>query len=189
MKKKTIAAFGFFAVSVALVLIYTSAPANAQLLDQNFSINTLASHLKNPQDVALYMWRHFNYEGDQRQFGQEDYWQSAAEIFQTKKGDCEDFAIFAKQILEINGYRAFILNLHGTKDHSICIFKQGGKYGAVDGGQFIAADFENLQSLISYIDRFWTKAAIVEADSWHAGRVLANIFNPKKPSKKFFLFG
>ena len=189
MKKKTIAAFGFFAVSVLLVLIYTSAPANAQLLDQNFSINTLASYLKNPQDVALYMWRHFDYEGDRRQFGQEDYWQTAAETAQNKKGDCEDFAIFAKQILELNGYRSFILNLYGTKDHSICIFKQHGKYGAVDGGKFVPANFNDLRSLISYMDRFWTKASIVEVNGCHTGRVLADISNSQKTSKRFFLFG
>lgn len=189
MKKKTIAAFGLFAASVALILIFTSAPANAQLLDQNFSVNTLASYLKTPQDVALYMWRHFDYEGDRRQFGKDDYWQSPQEILANKKGDCEDFAVFAKQILELNGYSAHVLNLYGTKDHSICIFKKGGKYGAVDGGKFVAADFKDLQSLITYMDRFWTKASIVEVNGCHTGRVLANITNSNKQSRKFFLFG
>ncbi len=188
MKKKTIAAFGFFAVSVALLLIYTSAPANAQLLDQNFSVNTLASYLRNPQDVALYMWRHFDFVRDQQQFGREDYWQSAAEILQTKKGDCEDFAIFAQEILKQNGVSAFILNLYGAKPHSICIFKSKGLYGAVDGGNYVSAQFKDLTSLLNYLDPFWKKANITEMDQSHRGRILSEITNSKKTHRKFLFW-
>lgn len=188
MKKKTIAAFGFFAVSVVMIFFHASDTANARLLDQSYSVNTLASYLRSPQDVALYMWRYFDYEGDRRQFGKEDYWQSPAEIVKNKKGDCEDFALFAKQILDLNGYSAYVLNLYGTKDHAICIFRQNGKYGAVDGGKFVAADFDDLRDLLSYMDPFWSKASIVEVTERHGGKELASIRNIHKP-KKFFLFG
>lgn len=188
MKKKTIAAFGFFAVSIVLIFLYTSAPANAQLLDQNFSVNTLASYLKNPQDVALYMWRHFDFERDQQQFGQEDYWQSADEILQSKKGDCEDFAVFAHEILKRNGQSAFIMNLYGAKPHSICVFKSNGLYGAVDGGNYIAAEFKDINSLLNYMDPFWKKAAITELNQNHRGRILKEITNSAKTHSGFLFW-
>lgn len=183
MKQKTIAAFGSFAASTVLFLIFMTAEADAQLLDRTLSLGNLAHNLRTPQDVAFYIWRHFDFENDQRQFGREDYWQSPAEMLQNQKGDCEDFAIFAREILKKNGIAAFVVNLYSGKSHSICIFKNHGLYGAVDGGNYVAADFKDLSSLLAYLDPFWKKAAITEMGENHRGRILAEISNCHKSRK------
>ncbi len=191
MKKKTIAVLGSFVLSIAALLFFTTvAEANAPLPDRVLSPGSLASYLTTPQDVALYIWRHFDFEHDQRQFGTEEYWQSAEEIMRTKKGDCEDFALFAREMLKRNNIFSFVLNLYGSRDHALCIFKKNGLYGAVNGGDYIAPEFKDLCSLLSHIDPFWKTAAVTDIDANHQGRVLKEISNCKKKSgKKFFLFG
>ncbi len=189
MKKKTIAVIGAFAAGIAMFLIFMTAEAKAQLPDQVLSVGNLAGYLKTPQDVALYIWRYFDFEHDRSQFGKEEYWQTAEEILRNRKGDCEDFALFAHEIMKQNGISSFVISLYGSKPHAICIFKKNGLYGAVNGGDYIAPEFKDLCSLLSYIDPFWNKAAITEIDENHRGRVLTELSNcRKKQSKKFLIF-
>lgn len=166
-----------------------TAEAKAQLPDRVLSLGSLASYLHTPQDVALYIWRHFDFENDQAQFGREDYWQSPAEMIKNKKGDCEDFALFAREMLRRNGIQAFVINLYGDKAHALCIYKNHGLYGAVDGGNYIPADYQDLRTLLSYVDPFWQKADIADIDAANHGRILAEFPNMhKKSGRKFFFF-
>ncbi len=47
----------------------------------------------------------FSYETDWAQFKVDDYWQTPAEFSVTRKGDCEDFALFIARRLRRLGYR------------------------------------------------------------------------------------
>ncbi len=187
--KKAIAATGRFAASLLALFILFTAQADAQIFVRNLSFVNLAEQLKTPQDIAFYIWRNFQFEKDQRQFGREDYWQSPAEILQTQKGDCEDFALFASEILKLQGKNSFIINLYGGgKPHSICVFKEKGRYGAIDGKKVIPVDFETLDELLSYADPFWRKASLVEPTPAKNGRVLAEFSNMKKSSRRLGIF-
>lgn len=188
MKQKTIAVVGRLAAVIAMFLFLFAAEANAQLPDRILSLGSLADNLKTPQSVSLYIWRYFDFEKDRIQFGAEDYWQSAEQLLATKKGDCEDFALFAKEILTRNGYFSFVLNLYGSRDHSICVFKKNGLYGAVDGGNYIEASFDDITSLLTHLDPFWKRGAIVELNDVHRGRILKEILNNKKSSNRFLFW-
>ena len=53
--------------------------------------------------MVTYMGSNYGYAYDLDQFGVNDYWESAEEMFRRKKGDCEDSAILMADILKKNG--------------------------------------------------------------------------------------
>lgn len=178
MKKKAVAAAWVFAVSlVALFTTINNAEANTPLLDRSLSLQDLASQLNSPKAVADYLWKHFVFEDDQRLFGREDYWQTPSEFMSRKKGDCEDFASLAGQILKLQGIESFILNIYGSRSgHTICVFKQNGRYHAIDGSSFKKYGADTLQQVIEKTNPDWEKAAIVVLnEASHRGQIVAEI--------------
>ncbi len=127
------------------------------------TFQALASDLNSPDAIAKFIWRHFQTESDQTQFGTEDRWQSPSELLASGRGDCEDFALFAYEIFKANGTQAFMLNIYGKGyGHTVCIFRDGKNYNALDGTQVVRGG-NSLESLISKIQPFWNHAAIVKA--------------------------
>ena len=155
--KKPIAAIGLFAASLVLFLFSSlTAEANAQLLDRTLSLANLSLELKTPENIAHYMWRNFVFETDQRQFGREEYWQSPQELMQTRKGDCEDFAVFAYELLKRQGIQTFLLNVYGGSfAHTVCVFKDKGKYQIIDGSDIKRVNASSLDELSKKIYPFW----------------------------------
>ena len=126
--RKLIAALRAFVMSALVVFVFNMMPtlANAQLSGRSLSLQILASQLKTPEQIAHYMWRNFRFETDRAHFGRDEYWQSPKETLASKKGDCEDFALFAQTLLRMNGRTAFLLNIHGSHySHTIAVFKDG----------------------------------------------------------------
>jgi hypothetical protein len=70
------------------------------------------------------------YESDQKQFGQRDYWQPPEQFEQTKKGDCEDFAVRSgRQLLRMNYSRRLVIGTAGRygEGHAWVTFEKDGK--------------------------------------------------------------
>ena len=108
------------------------------------------------------MRRHFRYESDRTRFGVEDRWQSPEELLASQQGDCEDFALFAREILKSQGVKAFIVNVYGRGfGHSVCVFQKGGRYHVIDGSSSQAYDATDLKEIFAWVYPFWNKAAIV----------------------------
>lgn len=160
MKKLKNCLFILCMVSVAVGGL--SQPARASL-SAIPSFQSLASNLSSPEDIAKFIWRHFQVESDQTQFGTEDRWQSPEELLKSERGDCEDFALFAYEIFKARGTQAFLLNIYGKGyGHTVCVFREGGSFHAVDGTSVIRGN-ESLDQLIKKIYPFWKSAAIVKA--------------------------
>jgi hypothetical protein len=69
------------------------------------------------------------YVSDQEQFGQKDYWEPPDQFEETKKGDCEDFALWAWRQLLHMGYPArFVLGRTGRygEGHGWVTFQKEG---------------------------------------------------------------
>jgi hypothetical protein len=78
--------------------------------------------------------RHFlagcKYVSDQEQFGERDYWQPPEQFEEGKKGDCEDFALWAwRQLLHLNYPARFTLGSAGRygEGHAWVTFQWDGK--------------------------------------------------------------
>ena len=162
MKKKAVAAAKGFAISVVLGLVlFITADANAQLPDRSLSIVDLAQHLRTPENIAHYLWRNFLFETDQHQFGREEYRQSPEEFLSNRQGDCEDFANMAYKLLRLNGFDAFLMNIYGEDfAHTICIFKENGKYQAIDGSELRRLQAESLNDLANQIQPSWKEVKV-----------------------------
>lgn len=150
---KAIAAAKGVAVSIGLLLVLLmTAEVNAQLSDRTLSLAELARQLRTPESIANYLWRNFIFESDWRVFGKEEYRQSPEEFLSNRRGDCEDFANMAYQLLRLNGYEAFLLNIYGDRlAHTICIFKVGGEYQAIDGSALKQVAAKSLNELVHKI--------------------------------------
>ena len=150
-------------VAVVLYACFLITPqARAQVSQEKLSLQELANHLQTPEEIARYMWRHFAYETDQTNLGRDEYWQSPEELLSNQKGDCEDFAIFARELLKRNGRNSFLVNIYGDGSaHTICVFKEGGGYNAIDGTDVIRHRERSLSELLSYISPFWRRGEIV----------------------------
>lgn len=160
--KKSIAAGWVIATSIVLLSLCLLSDANAQVLSRNLSLRDLSEQLKTPEAVAHFMWSHFSFEKDRRQFGNEENWQRPDQFLTTKKGDCEDFALFAYEILKQNGIRAFVFNVYGEGyGHSVCVFLENGRYQILDGTDVFRINAENLDEVASEIYPFWKNASVI----------------------------
>ena len=159
---KSIAANWVVAISsvlVAFVLVFPD--ANAQFVDRTLSLRDLASQLKTPEAIAQYLWRNFTYESDRYLFGKDNVLQSPETMMETRKGDCEDFAMFAYQLLKMNGIKAFLFNVYGNGyGHSVCVFKENGKFTVIDGTRIIRSEAATLDDVAYELYPFWNKATV-----------------------------
>lgn len=188
MKKTNIAALRAFAASfILLTTVLMSAEADARLLDRGLSLNLLALELRTPEQIALYMWRHFAFEADQRQFGRHDHWQSPEELLANQKGDCEDFALFAHSLLKRNGFSSLLLSIYGKRfAHTVCVFKENGKYNAIDGTDVKRFEAENIRELSSQLYPFWETSTVVAPSSVSkSGVLLAELTKRVKAQSRF----
>jgi hypothetical protein len=186
MKKSAVAALWISAVSLVVLFNFGHvAEANSALPDRSLSLQGLAIQLPTPEAIVHFLWKNFNYEKDERQFGNEDYWQTPEEFVANRKGDCEDFAVFAHQILKMQGVQSFLINIYGNDGgHTICVFKENGKYQAIDGTDVRRFNADSLNDVIRKINPFWQKSAIVEPTVSHRAEILSEFSNP---SPKHFL--
>jgi Bacterial transglutaminase-like cysteine proteinase BTLCP len=96
------------------------------------------------------------YVSDQEQFGQSDYWQPPEEFEKSKKGDCEDYALWTWRQLLSMGYDArFVAGRSGRfgSGHAWVEYFQDGKCFLVEPLANRVATFPRL-STIKYSPRF-----------------------------------
>lgn len=159
-----VAAIRVLVASLVLVnSLLMTAEANTQALDRGLSLRELALELNTPEAIADFLWKNIQFEKDQRQFGVEEYWQKPEELLQNRKGDCEDFAVLAHQLFKMNGISSYILNLYGGRyAHTVCVFKERGKYNVMDLDQVRRIEANSLSEVAESLHSDWDKAAIVE---------------------------
>lgn len=172
--KKSVAAYLVFAFSLGLVFTSNLADAKAQVFSLSPTLRSISFDLTTPEAIARFMWKNFTFENDQRIFGKEEHWQAPEEFLANKQGDCEDFALFAKAMLKRAGIQSFLLNVYGDGfAHTVCVFKEDGKYHIIDGTDVKRLNAESIEDLSEKIHTFWTSASIVDLSKEHnAGRVL-----------------
>ncbi|MBI3306315.1 MAG: transglutaminase-like cysteine peptidase [Candidatus Omnitrophica bacterium] len=184
--KKTIATLWVFAISFVLAALAMNAEARAHALDRTLSFRELTNQMQTPEEIARYMWRNFQFESDQTNFGKEEYWQTAQEFLQNRRGDCEDFAIFANEMLKLNGVSSFILNIYGSGGfaHTVCVFKENGRYSVIDGTQVLHFKSKSITDLMSKIYPFWKEGAIVSATPYSTQGEILTQFSKQNKSRR-----
>jgi hypothetical protein len=136
---------------------FFSAPAPVEF-------HTLLNRFNSPEDLAHWMHHYFKFTDDQKIFGEADYWQSPEEFLKRGKGDCEDYALFAKSILEHMGIEAYVVSFYGKNGyaHTIVIYKQGGLYNIFNEDKVQKSEAKTFAEALSYVHPGWTWAGISE---------------------------
>jgi hypothetical protein len=71
------------------------------------------------------------YVSDKEQFGEDDYWQPPDDFERSKKGDCEDFALWTwRQLMHMNYPARFVMGTAGRygEGHAWVTFERDGKW-------------------------------------------------------------
>jgi len=90
----------------------------------------LAVHCSDLEEIRKFIVG-CRYVSDQEQFGKRDYWLPPEQFEVTKKGDCEDFALWVWRQLMIMGYKARIAFGRSGRygeGHSWVMFERDGKH-------------------------------------------------------------
>lgn len=148
-----------------MAAIATQAPAFGQV--QNLALlrlSPLLEKIDSPKNLSKFMRKNFKFVEDRDNFGKVDYWQSPEEMLQLKKGDCEDFALFADAALKELGFESEVVSIYGPNQfaHTVTAFKQDGKWRVFNDGKLYKYDTDTIEASISKINAQWSWAAFTE---------------------------
>ena len=154
-------AFGILITIVILILFPPTAQSQIAALD----LETAAKQLSSPEALAKFMKQNFSYVSDRRLFGQDEYWQSPEEMLQRRRGDCEDYALFAQAVLGRNGHQAFILSVYWDRDaHTVAIFEKDGKWGIFDVDQLRYKKANSIADLSNTTRQNWSYVGLMRKE-------------------------
>ena len=158
--------------------------ATQPAIDQQNSLDQLAQRYNTPKSIAAFLKQSFTFSEDQQIFGERDRWQAPEEFLIRKVGDCEDYALLAKALLERNGLQAFVFSVYGEEGyaHTVAVFVDGnGQYNLLNQDRVRFVKATSLTDLASQIYPAWTYAAAVERDGTQ-GRAITELFNDSPAS-------
>lgn len=192
MKNKTITTIWAFAMAVGLVVNTFVSDASAQsFIQPSLSIQNPAQNLNliSPEAIAKFLWKNFEFQEDQEQFGQKEYWQTPEEFMMNKKGDCEDFAMMAKSLLEQIGHKSFLISVYGSRyAHTVTVFEENGKYNIIDGSQIKRFQADSIEEVMTKLYPHWNEGAIVSiSKKTNQGRILKKFEKDAKVNRAFAL--
>lgn len=122
--------------------------------------------LKTPQEIAGFIRKNFSFETDRRQFGVDNQWQDPGTLLRTKKGDCEDFALFYKEMLGAHGLSSLLICLYGEgKSHAITMYRRQGKTVIMDDDEIKMSKTNNLREILSEVYPWWKNFKVVRFSS------------------------
>lgn len=159
------------------------------------SLDEIIEGLPTPQKVVSLMSKEFDFVEDSRLFSTYDYWQSPEEIWQRKKGDCEDYALFAQYALKKQGIEAEVVSVYSADGyaHTVTIFKEKGLFRVINQDKLESFRANSIEDAISQLNPEWTWAAVAKPKAAR-GHNQRTILNPSPsnegstfPQHKFLL--
>jgi|GEM_PF-1401433 len=134
-------------------------------VDAPISLDALARTLQTPEVLAKYMQKNFYYLEDSILFNQEEYWQSPEEMAVRKKGDCEDYAIFAQALLQRWGYQTFLFSVYWNGNaHTVAVFEKDGRWGIFNLDKLSYLKGSSISDLANTVHRHWDFAGIMRRE-------------------------
>ena len=129
------------------------------------NLDHLAKELSSPEALVKFMKQNFTYVTDHQLFGQDEYWQSAEEMLERRRGDCEDYALFAEAILSRNEYQVFILSVYWDNDaHTVAVFEQDGRWGILNLDQLRYTKASSIAELSNTVRQNWSYAGLMRQE-------------------------
>ena len=147
------------------------------------SIESIIRAYPTPKQLAKFLRTEFTFKTDAELFGETDYWQAPEEFLSRRAGDCEDYALFAQAVLQRQGIEAHVLSLFGEDGyaHTVCVFKQGGRYHVINQGRLLAYGAKTLDALAWQVYAGWTAGAL-SRQTGIRGEAIRMFHNPRPAS-------
>jgi len=125
------------------------------------TIDDIVYYYKTPKEIASWIRKNIWYRKDIDKWGVRDYWQTSEETLTIDKdkgertGDCEDFAILARDCLYLIDINAelFIFRKTKTLSHAVCIFEYNNKWCYIDLGDYCETRAKSKDELKQIIRR------------------------------------
>lgn len=93
------------------------------------SLPEVAREFGTPGQLDVYMRICFEYVSDADLHGIEEFWQAPETTHTLRRGDCEDYALFARHVLNACGYETHVFAAFTPDDgHAVCVFSEAGHY-------------------------------------------------------------
>lgn len=113
--------------------------------DINF-INTI-KELDTPEKICSYMKENFTYK--KNLFYNPDPYT----LWQTKKGDCNDFSTFATFVANYHGYETYQIKIYyqnSVFNHFLAIYKENGLYNFSTNRSYYPVNYDNFSDIVKF---------------------------------------
>lgn len=127
------------------------------------------SSLDTPEKLSDWMLKNIKYESHYEIWVETgvNYIASPEEIFESKRGCCAEFAVFACAVLEHHSYEAEILSISVAADpsqgHSVCVYQSSSLLYIINVGR-IEGPYQTYQDIAFALNKDWSEYRI--HDSW-----------------------
>ena len=159
---------------LAAVLCGVTAPqVSSDMVYAGSPLESIARVCVTPEQVARFLHNNVVFQDDLSLFGQADYWQAPEELLVRRRGDCEDYALLARDLLSRQGVEAFVFSLYGEGGyaHTVCVFVEGGRYSVMNQDRLVRLRAGSLKELADWLYPRWRWGAVAERQG-HRGRAI-----------------
>ena len=136
-------------------------------------LESVARTCATPEQLALFLNENLVFQEDRSMFGQTDYWQAPEEVLVRGRGDCEDYALLANDLLNRQGRESFVFSLYGDQGyaHTVCVFVEENRYNVLNQDRLVRCRAASLEELAGKIYPGWRWAAVARRQG-HRGRAV-----------------
>jgi len=134
---------------------------NNFILPDDMGFLCLIRQLDNPEKIGNYMMENFTFE-------KHDSLLTPYQLYKTKKGDCDDFAIFAIFVADYNNYETYqiAIILENGVGHFLGVYVENYKYTYSNNRHYCPINVLTFKEIVSNACRFeWAKYTVY--DYWN----------------------
>jgi transglutaminase-like putative cysteine protease len=165
-------------VTLSVITMLLSAPALLRA-ERLTSLDALATKYTTPRAIARFLVTEFVFQKDIDIFGCVEHCQTPLEFLARRTGDCEDYALLARELFMRNGIEAYIFSLFGDNGyaHTVCIFvDEHGRYNVLNQDKLQYYRAPSLEALADALCPEWLFGGLVE-QAGIRGRLVKEIRN------------
>ena len=149
-------------LSIIILILLTGCSGlyslNDFILPDDIEFLALIEELDTPEKIGNYMMENFTYE-------KHDSLLTPYQVYKTKKGDCDDFAIFAIFIADYNNYPTFqiAITLENGMGHFLGVYVENSKYTYSNNRHYCPINVFTFKEIVLNACRFeWTKYTVYD---------------------------
>ena len=131
---------------------------NSWILPDDLEFLAMIQELDTPEKICQYMADNFEYE---KHFF---YSYNPYTIWQTKKADCKDYAVFGQFIANYHGYETYLIKINC---HWLAVYKEN-QYSFSDNWRYYSPIYDTFSEIVEYDfflrNKIWSKYFVYDYD-------------------------